>query len=86
MKNAPGLKIPALSDIQLGSLACYGMALAVLAFGFWRLFSVESSDLQFLLGVLLVLNLAVMSVIAGLLLPVSFHYQQLAEAKEKTRQ
>jgi len=71
------------SDIQLGSIACYFLAAVVMVAGFWRLFSIEASEIQVLLGALLVLNLSVMSVIAGLLLPISLRSQQLAHAHEQ---
>ncbi|MBR9801348.1 MAG: hypothetical protein ACE37I_01670 [Rubinisphaera brasiliensis] len=71
------------SDIQLGSLACYVLATVVLVAGFWRLFSVEASEIQVLLGALLVLNLSVMSAAVGLLLPISLRSQQLAHAHEQ---
>ncbi len=86
MKNTPRPLFPTFFDLQLGTFACYAMAFAVFVLGFWRLFSIEATEIQFLMSSLLILNLSVMSFIAGLLLPVSIQRMQLLQAEQQSQQ
>lgn len=68
-------------EIQLASFSCFVVAAVVLVGGFHRLFQVEATEIQFLLGCLLVLNLAMACFITGLLVPITVRQLRLAREK-----
>ncbi len=68
-------------EVQLASLSCFMVAAVVLVGGFHRLFQVEATEIQFLLGCLLVLNLAMACLITGLLVPIAVRQLRLARSE-----
>jgi len=83
MQKSPQSLSSTATDSQFGSLACFAVSVCVLVLGFWKLFSLELSEGQLFLGSLLVLNLAIMGVVAGLLVPITLRAQELAFVRER---
>ena len=83
MQHSPQPVSPTATDLQFGSLACFACSVCVLVLGFWKLMSLDLSDVQLFMGSLLVLNLSAMGIVAGLLVPISLRAQELAVAREQ---
>ena len=73
-KRLLGTKISSeTSDLRFGQIVCIATALLVLGIGLWKLTSLDVSEAEMLIGLLLILCISVLFVILGQLLWVS-HY------------
>jgi hypothetical protein len=58
-------------DTKLAPMACFAAGILVLVLSFWKLTRLDLSEAQLFFGVLLTLCVSLLSIVVGLLLPMS---------------
>lgn len=72
-------------DAQCGQITCYIAAILILVLAMWKLTTLQVTEVELFLGLLLTLVLTILCVILGLLLPIYQTLQTMNSSRAEKR-